>query len=349
MLRTISTLQTLAKRVRRLLVPTALLALTIILQGCNGQLDTFKNLKCGEITSDTISIQLREEQVGVFQAVFQSRGAFKQIRLGELDPTLVRNPTQANVQAFIANVLGGWIDDFVAQGWGKTGRNSLEAIRRCSTFKDGGQVCAAKFQFNIKQFIVSELPQLIIERIQDRTVRRAARFMSFAIYIEKACTGSCVLEKAYDKATGSSGKRCAPAPRPVAQGSAGPRAAYFIQREGHPAARIVGAGDANGDGYVNAKDIEATRSGNVQCALAVAAVAEGSAPGTPVACTLEESLELERTVLWLASGSESALSSAETQSSSEPSSLNSDEASTSSTGSQGSSSSTGASQSPTLD
>lgn len=304
----------------RLFVTVGLFATVILLQGCSAKIAAMKNLSCGKSTSDTITIQLKEEQVGVFQAVFQSEEERRQLRISGIDPNFARNPTAAGVQGLIASILGGTIDDLVLQGWGKTGRDTLDAIRRCSTFEDGGEVCAAKFNLDIKRFVIRELPGIVIERIRDRTVRRAARAVMVVVWLEKACTGSCVIERAYDKVSEGVRSRCAKSPvtGAVTQSSSAPRA-YVLQREGHPGALVVGAGDANGDGFINSVDVKATQGGSVRCPLAVAAIAQGSAPGALVGCTEQDSLELEQIFLYFVRGSSSgaATSSSESASSSE--------------------------------
>lgn len=295
------TLTTTRERGCRTFVTIVLLAVVILLQGCSAKLSEMKNLSCGASTSDTITVELKEEHVGVFQAVFQSQGERRQLRISGIDPSFARNPKAAAVQRLMADLLGGAIDDLVLQGWGETGRDTLEAIKRCSTIADGKEQCAAKFTFDVKQFVVRELPGIVIERIRNRTVRRAARAVTVAMWIEKACTGSCVIEKVYDKVSGGMRNQCARRVRNLS----GVRRAYVLKREGYPGALVVSAGDANGDGYVNSVDVKATKRGTVRCPLAVSAIAQGSAPGALVGCTQKDSSRLKEIFLYVVGGSSS--------------------------------------------
>lgn len=224
------------------------------------------NQKCGTEKKIQLSIVLKNAGGAIYQAVVMN----ERIEF-QLDPN---NPPQQQIK-FWMSVLFNSAADIARLNMSVDAKRVIESLRRCSTCSTDGTGCTPKISFDFKRFLLDEVPDLAWEHLPGKV----ARVIDFTVGIVKIC-GICPIDtpipaksnevaslSTSDNLSSASGAQTLYNTALFSSGSTVLR----VRRAGEAEfSRIVPAGDADGNGLVNADDIRAILTNtNVACPLAV--------------------------------------------------------------------------------
>ena len=247
-------------------VCTALVLMTTLFAvGCS-DVKPLMNQKCGTEKKVQIPIILKKTSGMIYQAVVMD----ERIEF-QLDPN---KPPHKQIK-FWMEVLLNSAADIARLNMSIDAKRVLESLRRCSTCSTDGAGCTPKISFDFKRFLLDEVPDLAWEHLPGKV----ARVIDFTVGIVKIC-GICPIDtpiptESNEVMSSSAGNHLA--------SNSGAQTLYNtalfssgstilqVRRAGETEfSRIVPAGDADGNGLVNADDIRAILTNtNVACPLAV--------------------------------------------------------------------------------
>ena len=252
----------------RRLSASLVLMVALLSVGCS-DIKPLMDQKCGTEQKVDISIVLKNTGGAIYQAVVMNESIEFQ-----LDPN---KPPQQQIKFWMGVLLNAGAD-IARLNLSANLRRVLESMRNCSTCTNDGSGCTKRISFDYKRFLLDEIPDLAWQFVPGKV----ATVINITVGVAKIC-GICplgtpiptqsdtlALMNTSDNVVSDSKAQSLYNTALFSSGSTILR----VRRAGEATfARIVPAGDADGNGLVNADDIRAIITNtNVACPLAVSMV-----------------------------------------------------------------------------